>query len=222
MNAEHTNQPRQAANAAFEQWWQRHGLEDSMDDEDRYYITASSWARRGYLAAMGLATIKDSLTVAQQAALIENLKALAKSFGHKTGCAKNAFGEHCTCGVDEAIAAAEPQATADFKSWDTIAHDWWKARCSAAPQGPRQAFAEYHLGKPFAAATQAAVSAADSTVGKLRLLVAACNRIEEEAEEFEGPDGLGMGIAMDYWHEFAEALTAARKALAAAQKGGAA
>jgi hypothetical protein len=23
-----------------------------MDDEDRYYITASSWARRGYLAAM--------------------------------------------------------------------------------------------------------------------------------------------------------------------------
>lgn len=52
MNTEHTNQPRQAANAAFEQWWQRHGLEDPMDDEDRYYITASSWARRGYLAAM--------------------------------------------------------------------------------------------------------------------------------------------------------------------------
>lgn len=52
MNTEHTNQSRQVANAAFEQWWQRHGLEDPMDDEDRYYITASSWARRGYLAAM--------------------------------------------------------------------------------------------------------------------------------------------------------------------------
>lgn len=52
MNTEHTKQSRQAANAAFEQWWQRHGLEDPMDDEDRYYITASSWARRGYLAAM--------------------------------------------------------------------------------------------------------------------------------------------------------------------------
>lgn len=65
-----------------------------------------------------------------------------------------------------------------------------------------------------------AVAVADATVGKLRLLLAACNRIEEEAEEFEGPDGLGMGIAMDYWHEFVEALTTARKALAAAQKGG--
>lgn len=52
MNTERTNQSRQAANAAFEQWWQRHGLEDPMDNEDRYYITASSWARRGYLAAM--------------------------------------------------------------------------------------------------------------------------------------------------------------------------
>lgn len=52
MNTEHTNQPKQAAEAAFEQWWQRHGLEDPMDDEDRHYITASSWARRGYLAAM--------------------------------------------------------------------------------------------------------------------------------------------------------------------------
>ena len=67
MNTEHTNQPKQAAEAAFEQWWQRHGLTDPMDDEDRQYATASSWARRGYLAAMGLATIKDSLTVAQQA-----------------------------------------------------------------------------------------------------------------------------------------------------------
>lgn len=79
----------------------------------------------------------------------------------------------------------------------------------------------YEIRAILAAAPQAAVSATDSTVGKLRLLVAACNRIEEEAEELEGPDGLQMGIAMDYWHEFGEALTTARKALAAAQKGGA-
>lgn len=62
-----------------------------------------------------------------------------------------------------------------------------------------------------------AVSVPDAAIGKLRMLLAACNRIEEEAEELEGPDGLGMGIAMDYWHEFAEALTTARKALAASQ-----
>ena len=37
----------------------------------------------------------------------QQLLALVKSFGHKTGCAKNAFGELCTCGADEAIAAAE-------------------------------------------------------------------------------------------------------------------
>lgn len=73
----------------------------------------------------------------------------------------------------------------------------------------------------FAAAKPPAVAVPDATVGKLRMLLAACNRIEEEAEEFEGPGGLGMGIATDYWHEFAEALTTARKALAAAQKGGA-
>lgn len=60
MNTEHTNQSRQAANAAFEQWWQRHGLEDPMDDEDRYYITASSWARRGYLAAMQAQQAEDT------------------------------------------------------------------------------------------------------------------------------------------------------------------
>jgi len=42
----------------------------------------------------------------------QQLLALVKSFGHKTGCAKNAFGEQCTCGADEVIAAAEqaPQA----------------------------------------------------------------------------------------------------------------
>lgn len=39
----------------------------------------------------------------------QQLLALVKSFGHKAGCSKNAFGEHCTCGVDEAIAAAEQQ-----------------------------------------------------------------------------------------------------------------
>ena len=37
----------------------------------------------------------------------QQLLALVKSFGHKAGCAKNAFGEQCTCGVDEAMAAAE-------------------------------------------------------------------------------------------------------------------
>lgn len=45
---------------------------------------------------------------AQQAEPVnQQLLALVKSFGHKTGCAKNAFGELCTCGADEAIAAAE-------------------------------------------------------------------------------------------------------------------
>ena len=64
--------------------------------------------------------------------------------------------------------------------------------------------------------TQLQADPAAAAVGKLRMLLAACNRIEEEAEEFEGPDGLEMGITTDHWHEFAEALTAARKALAAA------
>lgn len=41
------------------------------------------------------------------------LLALVKSLGHKTGCAKNAFGEQCTCGVDETIAAAEQAQQAD-------------------------------------------------------------------------------------------------------------
>ena len=43
----------------------------------------------------------------------QQLLALVKSFGHKTGCAKNAFGELCTCGVDEAIAAAEQAQQAE-------------------------------------------------------------------------------------------------------------
>lgn len=46
----------------------------------------------------------------------QQLLALVKSFGHKTGCAKNAFGEQCTCGADEAIAAAE-QAQAEPVAW---------------------------------------------------------------------------------------------------------
>lgn len=89
--------------------------------------------------------------------------------------------------------------------------------CDGIRQIDLAAIADRYAAQPPAVA----VAVPDATGGKLRLLVAACNRIEEEAEEFEGPDGLEMGIAMDYWHEFAEALTAARKALAAAQKGGA-
>ena len=45
------------------------------------------------------------------------LLALVKSFGHKVGCAKNAFGEQCTCGVDEAIAAAEQTQQGNQQLW---------------------------------------------------------------------------------------------------------
>ncbi len=218
----------------------------------------------------------------------QQLLALVKSFGHKTGCAKNAFGEHCTCGVDEAIAAAEQAQQAEPVAWEVlngvVSHDVYCSKADAeevaldmqkahdlsgsfaafnvrplyaqppavaarireleaqlnaailarreAQQVAQEAIearngAGAEIRRPLLKriaeleAQQAAVAVPDATVGKLRLLVAACNRIEEEAEEFEGPDGLGMGIAMDYWHEFAEALTTARKALAAAQKGGA-
>ncbi len=48
-----------------------------------------------------------------------------------------------------------------------------------------------------------------------RLLVAAGNRIDAEAEEFEGPDGMAVSIETDYWHEFDAALDRARAALAA-------
>lgn len=84
----------------------------------------------------------------------------------------------------------------------------YRAMLAAAPQATAE----------DSSVVQAGVAVPDATVGKLRLLVAACNRIEEEAEELEGPDGLQMGIAIDYWHELTEALTTARKALAAAQK----
>jgi hypothetical protein len=48
-----------------------------------------------------------------------------------------------------------------------------------------------------------------------RLLVAACNRLEAEAEEFLSDDGIGRSALLDYWHEFDEALERARDALSA-------
>lgn len=57
---------------------------------------------------------------AQQAEPVnQQLLALVKNFGHKTGCAKNAFGEQCTCGADEVIAAAEQAPQAEPVAWHT-------------------------------------------------------------------------------------------------------
>ena len=37
----------------------------------------------------------------------DELLAAIKSFGHKPGCRKNAFGDECSCGVDSVIARAQ-------------------------------------------------------------------------------------------------------------------
>lgn len=44
----------------------------------------------------------------------------------------------------------------------------------------------------------------------LLYLFATANRIEAEAEECDGPDGLCVSIGMDHWHEFTDALERAR------------
>lgn len=37
----------------------------------------------------------------------DELLSLLESFGHKMGCGKNAFGDTCTCGVDDVIASVK-------------------------------------------------------------------------------------------------------------------
>lgn len=51
----------------------------------------------------------------------------------------------------------------------------------------------------------------------LRMLVAACNRLQAEAEEYDFPDGLGRGAMLDYWHEFDQALERASEILKGTQ-----
>ena len=55
--------------------------------------------------------------------------------------------------------------------------------------------------------------AARKMEAKLRLLVAACNRLQAEAEEYQFDDGMGRGAHLDYWHEFDQALEQATEAL---------
>lgn len=49
--------------------------------------------------------------------------------------------------------------------------------------------------------------------GPFRLLVAACNRLSNEAEEYTFDDGMGRGALQSYWDEFESALERAREAL---------
>lgn len=51
-------------------------------------------------------------------------------------------------------------------------------------------------------------------MGRLRVLVAACNRLAAEAEEYHTDDGAGRWAHLDYWHEFDGALEDAQIALA--------
>lgn len=46
-----------------------------------------------------------------------------------------------------------------------------------------------------------------------RLLVAACNRLSAEAEEFDFEDGMGRGALQSYWDEFELALERAQEVL---------
>jgi hypothetical protein len=55
--------------------------------------------------------------------------------------------------------------------------------------------------------------AARKMEGPFRLLVAACNRLQAEAEEYQFDDGMGRGAALDYWYEFDVALERAQEAL---------
>jgi len=43
-------------------------------------------------------------------------------------------------------------------------------------------------------------------------LIAACERLSSEAEEYDFPDGMGRGAPQDYWDEFEEALEAVKEA----------
>jgi hypothetical protein len=54
--------------------------------------------------------------------------------------------------------------------------------------------------------------AARKMEGPFRLLVAACNRLQAEAEEYQLDDVMGMGAALVYWHDFDEALERAKEA----------
>ena len=49
--------------------------------------------------------------------------------------------------------------------------------------------------------------------GSFRNLVAACNRLQAESEEYQFDDGMGRGAGLDYWHEFDWALERATEAL---------
>jgi hypothetical protein len=56
--------------------------------------------------------------------------------------------------------------------------------------------------------------AAHKMEGPFRLLVAACNRLDAEAEEYQLDDVMmGKGAALVYWHDFDEALERAKEAL---------
>ena len=49
--------------------------------------------------------------------------------------------------------------------------------------------------------------------GPFRNLVAACNRLQAESEEYQFDDGMGRGAGLDYWYEFDWALERATEAL---------
>lgn len=49
--------------------------------------------------------------------------------------------------------------------------------------------------------------------GPFRNLVAACNRLLAEAEEYQFDYGMRQGAALEYWHEFDKALEQATEAL---------
>lgn len=49
--------------------------------------------------------------------------------------------------------------------------------------------------------------------GPFRLLIAACNRLSAETEEYDFDDGMGRGALQDYWDEFEDALEKAREVL---------
>ena len=55
-------------------------------------------------------------------------------------------------------------------------------------------------------------------LGKASLLIAACNRLSGEAEEFDFDDGLGRGAPQAYWDEFEDTLEQAAEAIDVANK----
>ena len=58
-----------------------------------------------------------------------------------------------------------------------------------------------------------------AALGAFRLLVAACNRLDAESEEYDLPDGWGCGAQMEFWSEFRTALERAVELLALADGG---